>query len=113
MANDEHVAILKQGVEVWNKSRDENRDIRPDLGGADLRGANLVGADLRVADLRGARLAGADLRKANLADVDLLMRCVRNCASVTTYRSCSISMFQPPGTLRRPSRCWPAWPASL
>ena len=71
MANDEHVAILKQGVEVWNKSRDENRDIRPDLGGADLRGANLVGADLRVADLRGARLAGADLGKANLTDVDL------------------------------------------
>jgi hypothetical protein len=24
MANPEHLAILKQGVEVWNKWRDEN-----------------------------------------------------------------------------------------
>ena len=27
MANEEHVAILKQGVEAWNKWRDENRTI--------------------------------------------------------------------------------------
>ena len=36
MANDEHVALLKQGVATWNKWRDENATIRPDLSGANL-----------------------------------------------------------------------------
>jgi hypothetical protein len=31
MANDEHVALLKQGVAAWNKWRDENANIRPNL----------------------------------------------------------------------------------
>jgi uncharacterized protein YjbI with pentapeptide repeats len=66
MANDEHVALLKQGVAAWNSWRNENANIRPDLGGADLRGANLVGANLNGADLRGAVLSDADLREANL-----------------------------------------------
>ena len=63
--------LLKKGMTAWNAWRNEDPDIRPDLGNADLRGANLVGTDLRMADLRGARLAGADLRKADVADVDL------------------------------------------
>ena len=33
MANDEHVALLKNGVEVWNKWRHENLNVRPDLRG--------------------------------------------------------------------------------
>ena len=46
------------------------------LRGAYLRGANLVGADLggadlRVADLGGANLGGANLRGADLGDADL------------------------------------------
>jgi hypothetical protein len=32
-------------------------------------------------------------------------------AGVTTYLSYSTSLLQPPGTLPRPSHCWPAWPA--
>jgi len=36
MANPEHVEILKQGVNVWNEWREENREIRPDLREADL-----------------------------------------------------------------------------
>jgi TIR domain/Pentapeptide repeats (8 copies) len=73
MANDEHVAILKQGVEAWNRWRDENPDLYPDLSGADLSrvDANLRGANLFGADLRGANLFGADLRGANLAETDL------------------------------------------
>jgi uncharacterized protein YjbI with pentapeptide repeats len=72
MANDKHVALLKQGVDAWNKWRDENRGIIPDLytahlRGADLVGANLSGADLSGADLRGANLSGADLSRANLS----------------------------------------------
>jgi hypothetical protein len=34
MANDEHVAILKQGVAAWNDWR--KKHIRPDLSEADL-----------------------------------------------------------------------------
>jgi len=31
MANDAHVALLKQGVAAWNAWRKQNPDIRPDL----------------------------------------------------------------------------------
>jgi hypothetical protein len=31
MADDEHVAILKRGVDAWNEWRRENPDIVPDL----------------------------------------------------------------------------------
>ena len=44
MANEEHVALLKQGVEAWNVWRLEsvprNLDLRPNLYMADLREAN-------------------------------------------------------------------------
>jgi uncharacterized protein YjbI with pentapeptide repeats len=66
MANEEHVAMLKQGVDAWNKWRKENPDICPDL-----RGATVVGADLRGADLRAARLAGADLGMADMREANL------------------------------------------
>jgi hypothetical protein len=82
MANDEHVAMLKKGVDAWNAWRDENPAIQPDLAGArlvdatNLSGANLSGADLLKAtlfraDLSGAELREADLRGANLLDANL------------------------------------------
>jgi uncharacterized protein YjbI with pentapeptide repeats len=71
MANDEHVALLKQGVEAWNAWRNENRNIRPDLAGADLAGARLIGAYLRGANLFEVNLAGANLTKARLERADL------------------------------------------
>jgi hypothetical protein len=70
MANPEQLQILKQGVEVWNQWRDQNRDIRPDLGEADLRGANLRGANLLGADLTGANLANAILNDADLRNTN-------------------------------------------
>ncbi|MBI3941524.1 MAG: toll/interleukin-1 receptor domain-containing protein [Chloroflexi bacterium] len=63
MANEEHLAVLKQGVEVWNKWRRENPDIQPDLSEADLRGE----PDLSKADLRGANLSKANLFRADLS----------------------------------------------
>jgi hypothetical protein len=76
MAKDEHVAILKKGVDAWNKWREENPDMRPDLGRADLiladlRRANLAGANLSGTILGGADLFGADLSGANLNHADL------------------------------------------
>jgi len=81
MANPEHLEILKQGVEQWNRWREDNPDVAPDLRYADLRAANLCGAhlrkadlssaDLRMADFHGANLSGAALRGANLSGVSL------------------------------------------
>src|SRR5208337_4563741 len=76
MANPEQLEILKQGVEQWNKWREEHRDAKPDLGGAHLGSANLRGAilfwaDLSRADLSGADLSGADVGGANLSGANL------------------------------------------
>ena len=71
MANDEHVAILKKGVNAWNAWRDENRDIRPFLTGANLSEADLSKANLNVAHLNGAHLAGANLSGAHLNETHL------------------------------------------
>jgi len=34
MANDDHVALLKKGVDAWHEWRRANPHIRPDLSGA-------------------------------------------------------------------------------
>ena len=60
MAGEEHVALLKQGVVVWNKWREENPDIKANLRGTTLIEANLCGANLSRADLDGADLGEAD-----------------------------------------------------
>jgi hypothetical protein len=65
MADDNHIARLKQGVAAWNAWRDENPD-SPDLRKADLRKADLSNADLRKADLSGANLSQGNLKWANL-----------------------------------------------
>ena len=74
MPNEEHLKILKQGVEQWNKWRLENAKnaIRPNLGGADLSGAKLSGANLSDAKLIDANLSGADLSGANLIRANLI-----------------------------------------
>lgn len=66
MANPEHLAILKQGVEVWNQWRDEHPDIEPDLTWAILTGMDLAEASIAQANLRRAILAQADLTEADL-----------------------------------------------
>ena len=93
MANPEQLALLKAGVEGWNKWRDKNllQDIEIHLRGANLSGANLrkaklvdaylvdadlsgailIGANLDGAILIGADLTGADLSGANLNGADL------------------------------------------
>jgi len=72
VANEEHLAVLQQGVEVWNVWRRDHPEIRPDLHGADLRGADLEGAAFAKAYLHGAILLRAHLRGADLRSVDLI-----------------------------------------
>ena len=81
MANQEHLDILKQGRDVWNRWRKEHQGIQPDLNGADLsetnlrrtylKGADLSGADLKKAKLEGANLSSAILIGANLSSAFL------------------------------------------
>jgi uncharacterized protein YjbI with pentapeptide repeats len=78
MENDEHVALLKKGVDAWNAWRRKNRNIRPDLRSADLSGADLRSADLSEAKL-GALLTGrVDLTRADLSWADLRRADLRN-----------------------------------
>jgi uncharacterized protein YjbI with pentapeptide repeats len=63
MANNEHVAILKKGVETWHDWRRANPNISPDLSGADL-----CNWDFRAVDLSSACLIDTDLSHAILSD---------------------------------------------
>jgi uncharacterized protein YjbI with pentapeptide repeats len=71
MANPEHLAILKQGVSVWNEWHEARRGVSPDLSHADLQRATLDGANLGRANLTFADLSGASLKDGNLAHADL------------------------------------------
>lgn len=71
MVNPEHLEILGQGVEVWNKWRKENPNIRPDLSQADLRDMDLRNVDLSQAHLPLANLTGLDLSGATFIMANL------------------------------------------
>lgn len=70
MANQEQLEILKQGVEIWNKWREENSGVEIDLTKADLAEANLARINLIDANLTGINLTQAKLPRANLNFTD-------------------------------------------
>ena len=61
MANEKHLNLLRQGVATWNRWRQENPEILPDLSWASLIGSNLEHANLAEADLYGADFLGSHL----------------------------------------------------
>lgn len=94
IVREQNAARLKAGVAAWNKWREANPAIEPDLIDVDLRGidlgctddsdletensyeqfenvVNLQGAVLFGAKLNGANLRRANLNRAKLADADL------------------------------------------
>jgi uncharacterized protein YjbI with pentapeptide repeats len=81
MAKQDHLSLLKKGIDDWNDWRKKHPSIQPDLSNADLRKiplykanllrANLSKADLRRADLRHTNLTEANLVGANLTGADL------------------------------------------
>jgi uncharacterized protein YjbI with pentapeptide repeats len=87
MANEEHLALFKQGVQAWNEWKANNPEIKPNLSfavgkkitlnGASLRGVdlsrtNLGRVDLSKTDLVGAKLNEAYLSEAYLSEAELI-----------------------------------------
>lgn len=73
MANEEQLAILRQGVRTWNGWRKSNPNIKIDLTETDLRQANLRGISFKTADLSGVKLKEADISNADLSNAVLKM----------------------------------------
>ena len=81
MANEEHLTLLKKGVESWNKWRNENPEIKPDFSKADLRGiklqkvnlskSNLEEVKFQFSNLNNAILSGSRINKGKFQDVNL------------------------------------------
>ncbi len=75
---DENVARLKEGIEVWNSWREENRETAIDLRNINLQREQLSGVNLRDADLTCAVLIDANLYRANLSGAKLGLTKLRN-----------------------------------
>jgi uncharacterized protein YjbI with pentapeptide repeats len=81
MANPEHLAILQQGLAVWNTWREVHWNIHPELASAMLAEANLgeinfhrvdfYRADLHRVHLHKSHFGGAYFNKAALSGADL------------------------------------------
>src|SRR5205085_1528774 len=61
MANQEHLDILKQGVEVWNRWKQKHLDIAPDFIGSSLYDTNFTGANLSRAEIGWTIFGKVDL----------------------------------------------------
>jgi uncharacterized protein YjbI with pentapeptide repeats len=71
MANQDHLATLKEGILTWNRWREQHSEITPDLSDALLSGVDLHHADFHATDLRDAILWGSTLTQANLRGAKL------------------------------------------
>jgi len=71
MANQEQLEILKQGIKVWNKWREDNPDVKIDLSDASFNGIDFHEANFSHADLSHANLSEAKLSEANLSEAEL------------------------------------------
>ena len=77
MANPEHVELLKQGFEVWNKWREDNPDTVPDLSNSNLsreflEHVNLEDANLENTNIEETFLYSSDLTSAISEGLTLL-----------------------------------------
>ncbi len=70
MANQQHLDILKLGVDVWNEWRKQHSDILPDLEDAYLSNVDLSRVDLSRTYLGNANLKNSILLEANLTEAN-------------------------------------------
>ncbi len=92
MANEEHLKLIKNGIDNWNEWRQKNPELKPDLTLADLRGSklqkiNLNNSNLKECKLQFSNLSGAYLEGANLTKAKLQEACLQN----THMKSCNLS----------------------
>src|SRR5579871_1765777 len=71
MANQNHFYILKQGIGFWNRWRQDNPTIQPDLSKARLDAMNLSSANFSRADLSFVNFTGTNLSGAIFKDAKL------------------------------------------
>jgi hypothetical protein len=71
MANDEHVQMLKKGVDAWNDWR-LRTSVRVDLSSANLSNRNFTKFNFSGCDLRWAGLRGAICEECNFVSADLM-----------------------------------------
>ena len=71
MAEQRHIELLLEGVEAWNRRR-EQEDFTPDLSGAGLYEANLANANLSHACLINTNLFDTNLFNTNLFKAQLI-----------------------------------------
>jgi hypothetical protein len=73
MANPEHLVLLKQGADRWNRWYKEHYwDTTPDLRGADLSNMDLSDVKLSFARLEEACFSGSNLQRASFVESRLI-----------------------------------------
>lgn len=71
MADAEHLALIEQGVAVWNQWYQKQDRVIPDLTKANLSNCDLSEINLSKANLAEANLSNANLSKARLVNANL------------------------------------------
>src|SRR6266699_2350150 len=70
MAEQYHLDLLHQGIDVWNQWRQDHHSIQPDFSGVDFKGAQLRRVNLAGARVTGTDFSGADFSEADLSGID-------------------------------------------
>lgn len=79
MANPEHLKILEQGVEVWNRWREENPQVSPNLEEAYFKDHDFKNYNLKKANLKRIHLIKVNFSEANLTDANLYLSKIFGC----------------------------------
>lgn len=77
MADEGHLALLKQGVMAWNEWWHDHPKAVPNLEGANLQDVSLREINFYKADLRDVTLSQVDLSMANLEGANLSIAVLR------------------------------------
>ena len=92
MANEEHLKLIKQGVDIWNAWREKNPEVCPDLSQADLRGTKLQKIDLGNSNLKECKLQFSNLTGANLEGANLTQaKLQESCLQSARMKNCNLS----------------------
>ncbi len=79
MASEEHIEILKQGIAYWNKWRDENPDVEPDLSNLHILEVVDITTGLSGINLSNAYMSGCDFFAADLTNANLERAVLEHC----------------------------------